>query len=80
MVIEAGVQLVCRDEAVWLPESGRCFKKAFHTVFDVLVTHEVFLSLIQCLLLKERKLPYSSVTTGNFPPPPSSYHICDQFL
>ena len=33
----------------------------------------------QCLLLKERKMLYSSVTTGNFFFP-SSYHICDQFL
>ena len=44
---EAGVNLVCRGEAFWLTESdwSWCFKKIFHTVFDVLVTHEVFLSL-----------------------------------
>ena len=45
VVIEAGVNVVCRDEAFWLTESDWCFKKVFHTVFDVLVTHEVFLSL-----------------------------------
>ena len=45
MVIEAGVNVVCRDEAFWLTESDWCFKKVFHMVFDVLVTHEVFLSL-----------------------------------
>ena len=45
MVIEAGVNLVRRDEAFLLTESGWCFKKFFHTVFDVLVTHEAFLSL-----------------------------------
>ena len=28
----------------WLTESDWCFKKVFHTVFDVLVAHEVFLS------------------------------------
>ena len=44
MVIEAGVNLVCRDEAFWLTESDWCFKKVFHTVFDVLVTWS-FLSL-----------------------------------
>ena len=47
MVIEEGVNLVRRDEAFWLTKSDWCFKKVFHTVkvFDVLVTHEVFLSL-----------------------------------
>ena len=45
MVPETGVNVVCRDEAFWLTESGWYFKKFFHTVFDVLVTHEVFLSL-----------------------------------
>ena len=45
MVTEAGIHVVCRDEAFWLTESDRCFKKVFHTVFDVLVTHEVSLSL-----------------------------------
>ena len=46
-VIETGVNLVRRDEAPWLTESGWCFKKGFHTVFDVLVTYEVFLSLTE---------------------------------
>ena len=45
MVIEAGVNLVCRGEAFWLTESDWCLKKVFHKVFDVLVTHEAFLSL-----------------------------------
>ena len=45
VVIEAGVNLVPRDETSWLTESGWGFKKVFHTVFDVLVTHEIFLSL-----------------------------------
>ena len=45
VVIEADVNVVRRDEAFWLTESDWCFKKVFHTVFDVLVTHEVFLSL-----------------------------------
>ena len=45
MVPETGVNVVCRVEAFWLTESDWCFKKVFHTVFDVLVTHEVFLSL-----------------------------------
>ena len=36
---------MCRDEAFWVTERDWCFKKVFHTVFDVLVTHEVFLSL-----------------------------------
>ena len=45
MVIEEGVNLMCRVEAFWLTESDWCFKKVFHTVFDVLVTHEVFLFL-----------------------------------
>ena len=44
MLIEAGVNLVCRGEAFWLTESDWCFKKVFHTVFDVLVTWS-FLSL-----------------------------------
>ena len=35
---------MCRDEAFWLTESDWCFKKVFHTVFDVLVTWS-FLSL-----------------------------------
>ena len=65
MVIEAGVNLVCRGEAFWLTESDWCFKKVFHTVFDVLVTHEVFCPY-QCFLLKEREMLYSSITTGNF--------------
>ena len=42
VVIEAGVNVVCRDEAFWLTESDCVFKKVFQTVFDVLVTHEVF--------------------------------------
>ena len=45
MVIEAGVNVVRRDEAFWLTESDWCFKKVFHMVFDVLDSHEVSLSL-----------------------------------
>ena len=37
-VCRSGYNLVRRDEASWLTESGWCFKKVFHTVFDVLVT------------------------------------------
>ena len=44
VVIEASVNVVRRDEAFWLTESDWCFKKGFHTVFDVLVTWS-FLSL-----------------------------------
>ena len=44
MVPETGVNVVCRVEAFWLTESDWCFKKGFHTVFDVLVTWS-FLSL-----------------------------------
>ena len=42
--MEPAVNVVCRDEAFWLTESDWCFKKVFHTVFDVLVTWS-FLSL-----------------------------------
>ena len=35
---------MCRGEAFWLTESDWCLKKVFHKVFDVLVTHEAFLS------------------------------------
>ena len=45
VVVEAGVNVVRRHEAFWLTESDWCFKKVFHMVFDVLVTHEVSLSL-----------------------------------
>ena len=45
VVIETGVNVVRRDEDFWLTESDWGFKKVFHTVFDVLVTHEVFCSL-----------------------------------
>ena len=45
MVIEAGVNVVCRNEAFSVTGSDWYFKKGFHTVFDVLVTHEAFLSL-----------------------------------
>ena len=64
VVIEASVNVVRRDEAFWLTESDWCFKKVFHTIFDVLVTWSF--CLYQCLLLKERKTLYSSVTIGNF--------------
>ena len=45
VLTEAGANLVRRDEAFWLTKTGWCFKKFFQTVFDVLVTQEVFLSL-----------------------------------
>ena len=44
VVVEAGVNVVRTHEAFWLTESDWCFKKVFHTVFDVLVTWS-FLSL-----------------------------------
>ena len=56
---------MCRDEAFWLTESDWCFKKGFHTVFDVLVTHEVFCSLT-VFAFEGKEILYSSVTTGNF--------------
>ena len=52
VVIEAGVQLVCRDEAFWVTESDWCFKKGFHTVFDVLMTNEVFVPNSVCFWRK----------------------------
>ena len=78
VVTEAGVNLVRRDEAFCLTESGWCSKKFFHTVL-MYSWHTKFFCLKQCLLLKERKMLYSSFNTGNFFFP-SSYHICDQFL
>ena len=69
---------MCREEAFWVTESDWCFKKGFHTVFDVLVTHEVFSSLTMfafegkgnaLLFCHNWQLFFSS-----------SYHICDQFL
>ena len=58
-------------------DSRRWFKKFFQTVFDVPLTHEVFLFL-KVLVLKERKMHYSSVTIGSFFFS-NIYHICDQF-
>ena len=52
MVIEAGVNVVRRDEAFWLTESDWCFKKVFHTVFDVLVTWSFFVSNSVCFWRK----------------------------
>jgi hypothetical protein len=78
VVIEAGVNLVRRDEAFWLTESDSPFKKVLHTVFDVLVTHEVFLSLtVFAFEGKENALLCCHNWQLFFP---SSYHICDQFL
>ena len=78
MVPETGVNVVCRVEAFWLTESDWCFKKVFHTVFDVLVTHEVFLSLtVFAFEGKENALLFCHNWQLFFP---SSYHICDQFL
>ena len=78
MIIEAGVNVVCRHEAFWLTESDWCFKKFFHTVFDVLVTHEAFLSLtVFAFEGKENALLFCHNWQLFFP---SSYHICDQFL
>ena len=77
MVIEAGVNLVRRDEASWLTERGWCFKKVFHTVFDVFVTWS-FLSLtVFAFEGKENALLFCHNRQLFFP---SSYHICDQFL
>ena len=52
VVTEAGVKVVCRDEAFWLTESDWCFKKVFHTVFDVLLAHEFFVPNIVCFWRK----------------------------
>ena len=40
--------------------------KSFFTQFLMYSWHMKFFCLEQCLLLKERKMLYSSVTTGNF--------------
>ena len=68
---------MCRIEAFWLTESDWCFKKIFHTVFDVLVTHEAFLSLT--LFAFEGK-ENAILFCHNWHFFPSNYHICDQFL
>ena len=61
-----------------LTESGWCFKKIFHTIFDVLVTHEVSLSLtVFAFETKENALLFCHNRQLFFP---SSYHICDQCL
>ena len=52
VVIEASVNVVRRDEAFWLTESDWCFKKVFHTVFDVLVTWSFFVSNSLCFWRK----------------------------
>ena len=72
-----GINFVCRYETFWLTESDWCFKKVFHTVFDVLVTHKVFLSLtVFAFEGKENALLFCH----NCHFFPSSYNICDQFL
>ena len=69
---------MCRDEAFWLLESDWCFEKVFRTVFDVLVTHEAFVSLtVFAFEGKENALLFCHNRQLFFP---SSYHICDQFL
>ena len=77
MVPETGVNVVCRVEAFWLTESDWCFKKVFHTVFDVLVTWS-FLSLtVFAFEGKENALHYCHNWQLFFP---RCYHICDHFL
>ena len=56
VVVEAGVNVVRRDEAFWLTESDWCFKKVFHTVFDVLVTWTFFVSNSVCFWKKDLKI------------------------
>ena len=77
MVPETGVNVVCRVEAFWLTESDWCFKKVFHTVFDVLVTKS-FLSLtVFAFEGKENALLYCHNWQLFFP---RCYHICDHFF
>ena len=52
VVVEASVNVVGRDEAFWLTESDWCFKKVFHTVFDVLVIWSFFVSNSVCFWRK----------------------------
>ena len=52
VVIEASVNVLRRNEAFWLTESDWCFKKVFHTVFDVLVTWSFFVSNSVCFWRK----------------------------
>ena len=54
-------------------------QKVFQTVFDVLVTHEVFLSLT-VFAFEGKKMLYSSVTTGNFFFSQAAIIFADQFL
>ena len=76
MVIEAGVNVV--HEAFWLTESDWCYKKVFHTVFDVFVTRSFFVSNSVCFWRKGKCFTLLSwLATFFFP---SSYHICDRFL
>ena len=78
MVIEAGVNVVCREETFWLTESDWCFKKVFHTVFDVLVTWSYFVSNSVYFWRKGKCFTLLSQSAAFFFP--SRYHICDQFL
>ena len=78
VVVEASVNVVRRDEAFWLTESDWCFKKVFHTVFDVLVTWSFFVSNSVCFWRKGKCFTLLSQSAVFFFP--SSYHICDQFL
>ena len=52
VVIKASVNVVRTVEAFWLTESDWCFKKVFHTVFDVLVTWSFFVSNSVCIWRK----------------------------
>ena len=70
--------VVRRDEAFWLTESDWCFKKVFHTVFDVLVTSSFSVSNSVCFWRKRKCFTLLSQSAAFFFP--SRYHICDQFL
>ena len=69
---------MCRDETFCLTESDWCFKKVFHTVFDVLVTWSFFVSNSVCFFRNGKCFTLLSESATFFFP--SSYHICDQFL
>ena len=79
VVVEAGVNVVRRHEAFWLTESDWCFKKVFHTVFDVLVTWSFFVSNSVCFWRKGKCFTLLSLLLQSAAFFSNRYHIATNF-